>query len=97
MTTRYHHYVTTPSQLTRMHGRMPSPTRKSRLYDVKLTFIPLLFLLLRISDLGLAIPHQYLSYGSRLQFRKTWWNAALVLIAVSSLMDSTYTMCVCVM
>ncbi len=76
--------VSPPSQLTRMHGRMPSPTRKSRLYDVKLTFIPLLFLLLRVPDLGLAIPHQYLSYDSRLHFRKTWWNAALVLCAVSN-------------
>lgn len=74
-------------QLTRVRSRTPStansPT-KYLLYDVKLTFIPLIFLLLRISSLGLSIPHQYLSFENRLQFRATWWNVILVLTAVSS-------------
>lgn len=71
-------------KLTKVHKRtsMPSkPVPKSRLSDVKLTFIPVIFLVLRLFASGLSIPHTYFSYEHRLEFRKTWLNAALVLIA----------------
>ena len=60
---------------------------------MKLTFIPIIFLILRLSGVILAIPHTYLPYEQRLEFRTTWWNAVLVLLAVS---ECRVSVCVCV-
>jgi hypothetical protein len=51
--------------------------------DFKLTFVPLIFLVLRIWGFILSIPHYYLPVSTKHAFRKTACNAVLVLLAVS--------------
>ena len=51
--------------------------------DLKLMFVPLIFLLLRLWNGILDIVLFYMSEGTRLQFRGTIWNAVFVALAVS--------------
>ena len=66
-----------------MHNKSAKLHAKAKMADFKLTFVPLIFLLLRIWGLFLTIPHCYLSYSTKLSFRKTPYNAVFVFLMVS--------------
>ena len=70
-------------QISRVHNKSAKLHAKAKMADFKLTFVPLIFLLLRMWTLFLAIPHCYLSLSDRKAFRRTSYNAVFVLLSVS--------------
>lgn len=58
---------------------------KAKNADLKLTFIPLVFVLLRMWGAALGVIYIYLPHHARHSFRETEVNAALVLFHVSRL------------
>ena len=93
--TRIHTHTHTPThthahthllvQLSKAKQHVSTSLRsKAKTADLKLVFIPLIFLILRVWDISLSFPLLYLPYGTRLSFRATLANAVLVLFAVST-------------
>ena len=64
------------------HRRLSMHTR-ARTVDLKLIFVPLIFLLLRIWNAVIDVPVFYLSDEESSEFTRTQANAALVFLAVS--------------
>ena len=75
-------------QISRVHDKSSKLHAKAKMADFKLTFVPLIFLILRIWGFALSIPHYYLPVSTKEAFRKTTYNAILVLLAVS---ENTHT------
>ena len=84
MTMQSHVHVHVYMQLERVNGRRQlcslSMHTRARTVDLKLIFVPLIFLLLRIWSSIIDVPVFYLHDE---EFTKTPVNAALVLLAVS--------------
>jgi hypothetical protein len=57
---------------------------KAKNTDLKLTFIPLVFVMLRMWGAVLGVIYIYLPSHTREKFRETEWNATLVLFHVSN-------------
>ena len=70
-------------QISQVHNKSAKLHAKAKMADFKLTFVPLIFLVLRMWGFILSIPHYYLPFSSKAAFRKTTYNAVLVLLAVS--------------
>lgn len=70
-------------QISQVHNKSVKIHAKAKMADFKLTFVPLIFLLLRMWGLFLAIPHCYLSFSAKATFRQTVYNAVFVFLMAS--------------
>ena len=70
-------------QISRVHNKSTKLHAKAKMADFKLSFVPLIFLVLRMWGFALSIPHYYLTFSTKQTFRRTTYNAILVLLAVS--------------
>ena len=70
-------------QISHVHNKSARLHARAKMADLKLTFVPLIFLFLRMWGFILSIPHYYLPFSTKQRFRNTPYNAVLVLLAVS--------------